>query len=111
MTDNERVYRTLRDMTGLPGTKDSWAYGHVPPLPWFVYTPQKKGEVFADNDHYLIVPRYKADLYTRENDPELVEAFAEAVRTLGPYRHYSVWIESENCMMHSYTFSLTKEGA
>lgn len=111
MTDDERVYKTLRDLTGLPGAKYSFAYGHVPPLPWFVYLPEKKGEVFADNDYYLTVPRYRAELYIKENDPEIVDGFAEAVRSLGPYRHREVWLDSENCMMHSYTFSLTKEGA
>lgn len=111
MTDDERVYTTLHDLTGLPGAKHSFPYGHVPSLPWFVYAKEKKGEVFADNDNYLTVARYRAELYIRENDPDIIDVFAEAVRTLGPYRHRSDWLESENCIMHSYTFSLTKEGA
>lgn len=111
MTDDARVYSTLSDMTGLPGSKYSWPYGRVPPLPWFVYYRDKRGEVHADNDTYCTVPRYIAELYMRENDPELVDAFAEAVQTLGAYRHRDVWLESENCTMHTFTFTLTEEGA
>lgn len=114
MTDDARVFSTLKDLTGLPGTKRAWPYGskQIPPLPWFVYYRNKKGEVHADNDNYYLIPRYTAELYIKEDDPELVDVFKDAVKTLGPYRHHDgVWLESENCMMHTFTFTLTKEGA
>lgn len=111
MTNDERVFSTLTKATGLPGTKLAWPLGNAPNLPWFVYLLDKKGEVFADNDNYTIMPRYRAELYIRENDPELVALFESAVSTLGPYRHRESWLDSENCQMHSYTFTLTEEGA
>lgn len=111
MTNNALVYNTLKDLTGLPGTLRAWPYGHVPPLPWFVYYPAPKGEVHADNDNYFLMPRYKAELYIKENDPELVSVFEDAVSTLGPYKHRDVWLDSENCTMHTFTFTLTEEGA
>lgn len=111
MTEDALVYATLTGLTGLPGTKDSWPYGHVPALPWFVYLRDRKGELHADNDNYYLMSRYKAELYIRENDPELVRVFADAVSTLGPYRHRETWLDSENCTMHTFTFTLTEEGA
>lgn len=111
MTEEALVFSTLSGLTGLPGTKDAWPFGEVPSLPWFVYYRDKKGEFHADNDNYYLMPRYKAELYIRENDPELVTAFEEAVSTLGTYRHRDMWLESENCMMHTFTFTLTEEGA
>lgn len=111
MTDDALVYSTLTGMTGLPGAKLAWPFGTVPSLPWFVYYRDKKGEFHADNDNYFIMPRYKAELYIRENDPELVSAFEEAVSTLGTYRHRETWLDSENCTMHIFTFTLSEEGA
>lgn len=111
MTDDARVYSTLTAMTGLPGAKFAWPYGEVPPLPWFVYHKERKGEFIADNENYFLMPRYTAELYIKENDPELVRAFEEAVSTLGTYRHRETWIDGENCTMHSFTFTLTEEGA
>lgn len=112
MTEEALVFQTLTGMTGLPGTKLAWPYGSdIPPLPWFVYYKNRKGEFHADNDNYYLMPRYTAELYIRENDPELVRTFAEAVSTLGSYRHREDWLESENCTMHTFTFTLTEEGA
>lgn len=111
MTDDALVFSTLTGMTGLPGTKFAWPLGDVPPLPWFVYYRDKKGEFHADNDNYYLMPRYHAELYITENDPDLVASFEEAVSTLGSYRHRVVWNSSENCTMHTFTFTLTEEGA
>lgn len=111
MTEDALVFSTLSGMTNLPGTKLAWPIGDVPSLPWFVYYRDRKGEVHADNDNYFLMPRYKAELYIKENDPELVDAFEEAVSTLGPYRHRETWLDSENCTMHTFTFTLTEEGA
>lgn len=111
MTNDELVFSTISGMTGLPGTKDAWPLGGAPSLPWFVYDRDRKGEFHADNGNYYLMPRYKAELYIRENDPALVELFEDAIRELGSFKHRSSWIESENCMMHTFTFTLTKEGA
>lgn len=109
MTDDAYVFRVLTEQTGLPGTKLAWPYGKAPTLPWFVYMRDRGGETFAENDNYHILPRYKAELYIRENDPDLVEAFENAVREIGPYVHRESWIDNENCVMHSFTFTLTKK--
>ena len=109
MTDDAFVFTTLRDATGLPGTELAWPFGKAPSLPWFVYMHDRGGETFAENDNYHIMPRYRAELYIRENDPDLVKAFEDAVRSLGPFRHRESWIDNENCQMHSFTFTLTRK--
>ncbi len=104
MTPDSLVYQTLTSV-GIPGTK--WAYqeGQAPPLPWFVYMRRKEGELHADDETYAIVPHYRAELYMRENDPDLRERFEEAISSLGPYTAYESWVPSEQCLMVSYDFT------
>lgn len=111
MTDDARVFSTLHDVTGLPGTKLAWPLGEAPSLPWFVYSRERKGELYADNGKYFTMPRYRVELYTSENEPELLESFERAVELLGSDRFQETWIEGENCLIYSFTFTLTKEGA
>lgn len=109
MTNDAYVFRTLSDETGLPGTELAWPYGKAPSLPWFVYMRDRHGETYADNDNYHTMPRYRAELYIGENDSDLVKAFADAVRKIGPYSHRESWIDNENCQMHSFSFTLTRK--
>lgn len=108
MTDDARVYTAL-SATGLKGTKIAWPLGNAPPLPWFTYQRSRGGEIHADNDNYIEFPRYVAELYIRENDPELVEEFGRAVRTIGPFSRREQWLTSENCMVYRFQFTLTPE--
>ena len=104
MTPDKAVYDALR-ASGLPGTKVAWEEGGAPPLPWFTYTRKKKGDVFAEDSNYAALPRYEADLYMRENDPAVREAFEEAVASIGPYTAYETWIPTEQCLEVSYAFT------
>lgn len=104
MTPDKFVFSTLLS-SGIPGTKVSWQEGHAPPLPWFTYQRKKKGEVFAEDGNYSALPRYEADLYIRENDTEVREAFEEAVASIGPYTAYETWIPTEQCLEVSYAFT------
>ena len=106
MTDDERVYKTLATV-GVPGTKDAWSVGKAPPLPWFVYERRKGGITKADNRNYHTMPRYTARLYVKENDPDLVAAFEDAVGSLcASFEPHRNWVESEGCMEHLYLFTL-----
>ena len=108
MTDDARVFSALK-ATGLKGTKFNWPVGKAPPLPWFIYFRNRGGEEFADNDNYFQFPRYVAELYVKENDPDLAEAFGRAVRTLGPFSRREEWLDSEGCMVYRFQFTLTPE--
>jgi len=108
MIPDAYVFKTLLAV-GIPGTKYAYQEGGAPPLPWFVYMRRKKGDVFADDKNYALLPHFRAELYMRENDPDLRERFEEAVASIGPYTAYETWIPSEQCLMVSYDFTYHPE--
>ena len=105
MTPFVRVYEALCS-AGIPGTYVAYQEGKAPPLPWFTYMERRGGEVFASDTNYSKVQHFRAELYQRENDPELRESFEAAVASLGPYKSYTTWIPTEQCLMTSYDFSV-----
>lgn len=104
MNADSHVFRVLSS-SGLNGTKIAYQEGHAPPLPWFVYMHRRGKDLFACDTNYAKVQRYRAELYMRENDPEVRERFEQAVSQLGPYTSYETWIPTEQCLMVSYDFS------
>lgn len=103
------VFSTLGTI-GVPVTKLAWPVGSAPELPWVAFVRERGGEVFCDNTNYHRFPRYRAELYMKENDPELIEAFEKAVGKLGTYRVYSDdFVDSEHCYLLSLEFTLLPE--
>ena len=100
-----RVFEAL-SASGIPGAYVAFQEGHAPPLPWFTYMERRGGEVFANDTNYSKVQLFRAELYQRENDPELRRTFEEAVASIGPFKSYTTWIPTEQCLMTSYDFSL-----
>ena len=108
MTDDARVFARLLT-TGLRGTKHAWSVGKAPPLPWFVYYRANGGWTFGDGKNYYLMPRYVAELYVKENSPELVASFEQAVAALGPFSYREAWLDSEGCTQHRWSFTLLPE--
>lgn len=108
MTDDARVFQAL-SAVGIPGTKHAWSVGKAPQLPWFVYWRNAGGWMFADGVNYQLMPRYVAELYVRENDPAIVDAFEDAVRSIGPFTRREAWLDSEGCMQYRFQFTLPPE--
>lgn len=107
MSPDKTVFKALL-RSGLPGTKYAWQEGHAPPLPWFVYMRRRGGEVLADDSNYSELPRYRVELYQREDDPSVREALEEVLRSedcIGPYTTYEDWIPTEQCLMTTYYFT------
>jgi len=105
LTPGKRLFSKLSEV--VPGTYLAYRPNEVPPLPWFVYSRRNGEEFFADDTNYARLPRYRVELYFRENDPELVESFEAALSELGTWRLYSAdYIDSESCLMHDYRLSL-----
>ena len=104
MTPDEVVFSVL-SATGIEGTKVGWPESKVPPLPWFTYRRLKKGEFFADNSNYAKMQRYDVDLYQAEPDEDAVEAFEEALATIGPFACTESWIPLESAWVTSYTLT------
>jgi len=86
--------------------------GKAPKLPWFVYYEEPlglsyhydSGDVYADDSNYAKLPRFNAELYMKDYDTDVIEAFEAAIHRLAPFRSDEAWVESENCFMRSYNF-------
>lgn len=104
MTPNEAVYTTL-SATGLKGAQSAWPIGAAPPLPWFVYYREDGGEVFADDSNYSKLPRFRAELWTSQNDETVRASFEAALSEIGPFSTNEGWVPSENAYMVAYTFT------
>lgn len=101
----QAVYEALKT-SGLPVTWDAWPVNHAPPLPWIAFAYRRDGEVYADNDNYAELTKFKAQLYYREYDPAIHQAFLDAISKIGPYRMYDdIYVESERCYMAEYDFT------
>ena len=107
-TPDDDVYQTLL-LSGIPGTRMAYPEGEAPPLPWFVYMRRKGGEVIADDRNWSKMYRFRAELYMREYDPELVERFEDAIGSIGPYKADETWVPTERCLMVSYDFTYHAE--
>jgi hypothetical protein len=103
VSSDKAVYSVLSEV--VPGTKDAWPVGNAPPLPWFVYRRAWGGEIYADNDNISLLPRYTAELYMAENDPEVLGRFEDAVSSLGTYSRRDSWLESQSCLMYTFRFT------
>lgn len=104
MTPSQEVYQALT-ASGIQGTKIAYPLGGAPELPWFVYYIDKGGEVFADDSNYACLTRFTAELYMKENDPELKGRFEAAIATIGPFTSNESWLTQEGCYMASYEFT------
>lgn len=102
MRSDDAVYATLLT-SGLPGTKVGYPVGGAPPLPWFTYKRVKGGEFFGDNSNYALMQRYDIDLYQRDADDDVRDAFERAVAQVGPFKAVESWIPTENCWVTSYS--------
>ena len=102
---DEMVYEALAP-SGVPGTRHAWAEGTKPPLPWFTYRLTNGGEVHADSRNYAALPRYRAELHLAEADPELEEAFRDAVAAIGPYSYGEEYDEEDAALVMTYDFTV-----
>ena len=106
----ERVFSVLKGRTGIPGAYIAFG-DEKPPCPRFTYRMTNGGEVHADGANIAALPRYQVRLFLDSYDSELVEAFADAVGELGPYRHSDEWDdENGGKFVAVFTFTLTDEG-
>jgi hypothetical protein len=108
MRERERVYAALT-ASGIKGTYVAYPVGKAPPLPWFTYREDDGGEFFADDSNYAGLPHYMARLFQEDMDTEVEDRLAAAVATIGPYRKTQAWSPTENCLITTFEFTLSKE--
>ncbi|MBR3161013.1 MAG: hypothetical protein IKF14_18340 [Atopobiaceae bacterium] len=101
-TPRQVVGKVLSEV-GVPVTWDAWPTGKAPPLPWIAFSYMRGGEVYADNENYAELCKFKVGLYYKEYDPELETAFKSTLARLGTYRRYDdVYLSSEHCYLADY---------
>lgn len=108
MTPKSFLYKTLNKVCHgayvayAPGSKNR------PSLPFYVYSPDEGEEVFADSENYSRLPRFRVELFFKENDPELIDDFEAALSELGTWRlRRADWLDTESCLWHDYRLSLS----
>lgn len=91
---------------GLPIAHFAFPVGSAPELPWCVYYLEEDNKLSADNARFASYPRYTVELYQAASDTD-TEAKVEAAitATFGDYDKSEAWVESESCVMTTYTFS------
>lgn len=105
MSHDTLLFTTLSEVC--PGTYVSWPTGKAPSLPWFAYKREHDGEVYADNQNYSLMPRYKVELLFREKDDALIEEFEAALSRIGTWKLYDAsYLDSESCIDHDYRITL-----
>lgn len=99
------VYKVL-ETTGIPVVHMAWPVGSAPALPWIAYRLDEDRKLNADNMRWETHAIWCAELYQSEADTEL-EVTVERVISdaFGDYDKEEVWVESEGCLMTSYTFT------
>lgn len=106
MNSDETVYNTISDATKTPGVRMTWGPSSCEPrMPFFVYERTNGGEVDADNRTYARLPRYRVTVFMETYDETLVERFADAVATFGPYRQHDDYDEAHDAFTASFEFT------
>lgn len=91
---------------GLPCAHVAWAVGSAPPLPWCVYLLDEDNKLSADDTRWCDFTRWTVELYTKQDDETSAPALEEALRAaFGDYYKEEVWVESEACVLTSYSFT------
>lgn len=107
MNSDEKLYALLRS-TGLEGAKQAYPNGSAPAPPFFIYTVDDCGEVFADNTAVARLPRYRVQLIERHADPSIEGKVLTALESAyGAVRIHEDWVQSEHARIVSYYFTET----
>lgn len=105
MNSDTVVFETLTS-AGLPIARMTWGpHSYTPPLPYGTYEALPTSD-FADSANY---PRYRAKVYTASPDDPVMDAFREAIASLGTYvLHIAEYDEGKGAFMHECDFSLVR---
>lgn len=107
MSSDEKLYALLRS-TGLEGAKQAYPNGSAPAPPFFIYTVDDCGEVFADNSALVRMPRYRVQLVERHADAAIEsDVLAALESTYGAVAVHEDWVPSEHARIVSYYFTET----
>ena len=92
--------------TGIPIAHLSWPTGSAPELPWMVFYLSDDRRLNADNIRWNSFTEWTVELY-QKNASEEVESLVEGAinDSFGDYYKEEMWLDDEQCVMTSYTFT------
>lgn len=103
--------QTKLERTGLPVVQNFWEIGHVPELPYIVYTFPNNSDFNADNTNYVEIVGMEVELYTDTKDIQAEKAVEAVIRAqFGPYDKTSSWISSEHMQQTIYSMEVVING-
>ncbi len=109
MTNDELVFTRLSD-AGVPVAKLTWGPSKcLPPLPYATYEERPRS-LFADDEIYATVPRYRATLFTASPRDEAVGRFRDAVADFGTYIAHPPTHDEHGAFAHQFDFTLVRRG-
>lgn len=95
---------------GLSGRYEAYPVGKAPAPPFFVYTVDGNGEMYADNGTYARLPRIHVELFEKSADPSLEARVRDALESaFGPVEQVGSWSQSEMCHIEQFDFTYTEE--
>ena len=95
------------DAIGVPCAHVAWPVNAAPPLPWAVFRLEDDAKLNADGTRWATLGRWVVELYQRASDPELESKVENAItQAFGDYDKFEIWVDSEDCLMTSYRFTV-----
>ena len=100
--------QTKLERTGLPVVQNFWEIGHVPELPYIVYTFPNNSDF---NANYVEIVGMEVELYTDTKEIDTEKAVeAVILAEFGPYDKTSSWISSEHMQQTIYSMEVIING-
>ena len=110
MSARAEVFAAL-SKSGIPVAHMAWPKGSAPELPWCVFYLDDAKALFADDDFRCRHGTWACELYQESASSETEEAVEKAIHdAFGGYDKAETWVESEDCLMTVYRFTVV-EGA
>lgn len=93
--------------SGIPFAHMAWPVNQAPDLPWCVFYLDEDSRLDADNGRWASCGTWAVELYQKAADSAVEKAVEDAVTTaFGDYYKSETWVDSEDCLMTSYRFTV-----
>ena len=95
------------EATGLPFAHMTWPANQAPDLPWCVFYLDEDDALNADNKRLLTIGHWTVELYQKAADSAVEKQVEDAIaQAFGDYRKSETWVDSEDCLMTAYGFTV-----
>ena len=102
----KRVASAL-EATGVPFAHLRWPLNQAPDLPWCVFYLDEDNVFNADDRRWITRGRWVVELYQRAADSAIEKQVEDAItQAFGDYRKTETWVDTEDCLMTTYRFTV-----